>query len=59
MHIWSTTLAKELTLAEFLERRFHESCVVGDRVLLGPVELVVREAKDGKVEKVGVRVLRR
>ncbi len=52
-------LAKELTLAEFLEKHFHQSCVVGDRALLGPVELVVREASDGKVGKVGVRVLRR
>jgi len=52
-------LAKELTLAEFLDRRFHKRCVVGDRVLLGAMELVVREMENGTVGKVGVRVLRR
>ncbi len=52
-------LAKGLTLAEFLDRRFHKRCVVGDRVFLGAMELVVREMDNGAVGKVGVRVLRR
>lgn len=52
-------LAKGLTLAEFLSRRFHERCVVGDRVYLGAMELVVREMDGKTVGKVGVRVLRR
>ncbi len=52
-------LAKGLTLAEFLDRRFHKRCVVGDRVFLGAMELVVREMDNGTVNKVGVRVLRR
>ena len=52
-------LAKGLTLAEFLDRRFHKRCVVGDRVFLGAMELVVREMDNGTVGKVGVRVLRR
>jgi potassium/hydrogen antiporter len=52
-------LAKGLTLAEFLGRRFHERCVVGDRVYLGAMELVVREMDGNIVGKVGVRVLRR
>jgi cell volume regulation protein A len=51
-------LAKGMTLAEFLDRRFHKRCVVGDRVLLGSMELVVREVDEGKVSKVGVRVRR-
>ena len=52
-------LAKKLTLAEFLARRFRGRCVVGDRVLLGAMELVVREMDNETVSKVGVRVLRR
>ena len=52
-------LAKDLTLAEFLAHRFHERCVIGDRVLLGPMELVVREMDGNIVSKVGVRILRR
>jgi len=51
-------LAKGLTLAEFLDRRFHNRCVVGDRVYLGAMELVVREMDGNVVSKVGVRVLR-
>jgi cell volume regulation protein A len=51
-------LAKRLTLAEFLDKRFHKRCVVGDRVLLGALELVVREIDNATVSKVGVRVLR-
>ena len=52
-------LAKDLTLAEFLAHRFHKRCVIGDRVLLGPMELVVREMDGNIVSKVGVRILRR
>ena len=51
-------LAKGMTLAEFLDRHFHKRCVVGDRVMLGAMELVVRDVESGKVGKVGVRVLR-
>jgi cell volume regulation protein A len=50
--------AKDLTLAQFLDREFHKRCVVGDRVLLGGLELVVRELADGQVFKVGVRVVK-
>ena len=50
--------AKAMTLAEFMAYRFHKRCVVGDRVLMGALELIVREMLDGKASKVGVRVLR-
>jgi cell volume regulation protein A len=50
--------AEGLTLAEYLDREFHTRCVVGDRVYLGPLELVVREMKDEQVFRVGVRVVR-
>jgi len=51
-------LAKGMTLAEFLDRRFHKRCSVGDRVMIGTMELVVREIDGGKVSKVGVRMRR-
>lgn len=51
-------LAKGMTLAEFLDQRFHKRCGVGDRVMLGAMELVVRAVDGGTVSKVGVRVRR-
>ena len=51
-------LAKGMTLAEFLDRRFHKRCGVGDRVMIGAMELVVREVDGNKVSKVGVRMRR-
>ena len=50
--------AKDLTLAQYLDREFHTRCVVGDRVVLGSLELIVREMVDEQVFKVGVRVVR-
>ena len=51
--------AVSMTLTDFMQRRFHNRCVVGDRVLLGAMELVAREIEAGKVTKVGVRVMQR
>jgi cell volume regulation protein A len=50
--------AKDLTLAQFLDREFHARCEVGDSVHLGSLELIVREMKDEQVFRVGVRVVR-
>lgn len=49
---------KDLTLAQYLDLQFHKRCVIGDRVYLGALELVVREMVEGRVSKVGVRVVR-
>lgn len=46
------------TLAEFLEQASHGRAVVGDRVALGPAELVVRELRNGKIVRVGLRLPR-
>jgi cell volume regulation protein A len=46
------------TLAEFLEEASHGRAVVGDRVALGPAELVVRELRNGKIVRVGLRLPR-
>ncbi len=49
--------ARSLTLSDYLNRTFYKRCVIGDRVRLGGMELVVREIDDGKVLKVGIRVI--
>ncbi|MBI3452228.1 MAG: potassium/proton antiporter [Rhodospirillales bacterium] len=45
------------TLAEFLKLRLGDTIVVGDRVQLGPVELVVREITEDGIVKVGLEVI--
>ncbi|HWQ40235.1 MAG TPA: potassium/proton antiporter [Burkholderiales bacterium] len=44
------------TLAQYLDWRFRGRTVVGDRMRLGPLELVVRELEGRKITKVGVRI---
>jgi cell volume regulation protein A len=46
----------EETLTEFLKRKFRGAPVVGDRLRLGPVELVVREVDRGLVTRVGLKL---
>ncbi len=46
------------SVAEFLSRNCPERPAVGDRVMLGPVELVVRETADGALSKIGVALNR-
>ena len=47
---------KELTLGAFLHERLGEHVVAGDRLKLGEIELVVREAKDGRIVRVGLEL---
>lgn len=44
------------TLADYLAGLFHGRVVVGDRAALGSAELVVREIRDGKVSRVGLKL---
>lgn len=44
------------TLGDYLANRFHNQPVVGDTIDLGPVELVVREIKDGRIARVGLKL---
>ena len=44
------------TLAQHLGEVFHGRAVVGDRVRLGSAEVVVREVKEGRVTRVGLRL---
>ncbi|MEW5862496.1 MAG: potassium/proton antiporter [Pseudomonadota bacterium] len=46
------------TVADYLNETLHGRVVVGDRVVLGPVELVVRELRAGRVARVGLRLPR-
>jgi potassium/hydrogen antiporter len=49
--------AKNMTLSQFMQTRFRNQCVVGDRVFFGPLELVVKEVDDlSVVQKVGLRI---
>ncbi|MDA0830529.1 MAG: potassium/proton antiporter [Proteobacteria bacterium] len=49
--------AKDMTLSQFMQIRFRNQCVVGDRVFFGPLELVVKEVDDlNVVQKVGLRI---
>ncbi|MBI2254581.1 MAG: potassium/proton antiporter [Proteobacteria bacterium] len=50
------TAAKDLTLSGFLHERLGEHVVAGDRFKLGEIELVVREAKDGRIVRVGLEL---
>ncbi|MBM3524189.1 MAG: potassium/proton antiporter, partial [Alphaproteobacteria bacterium] len=44
------------TLDQFMRMRLGGSAVVGDRVALGPVELIVRDVEKGHVARVGLEV---
>jgi potassium/hydrogen antiporter len=44
------------TLDEFMRMRLGGSAVVGDRVPIGPVELIVREVEKGKISRVGLEI---
>ena len=49
--------AKNMTLSQFMQIRFRNQCVVGDRVFFGPLELVVKEVDNlSVVQKVGLRI---
>ena len=45
-----------LTVEEFLRRHFKKTPDVGDRLRVGPVELIVQEIHDGKVRRVGIEL---
>jgi potassium/hydrogen antiporter len=49
--------AAGLSVAEYIAQAFHHRPVVGDRVRLGQVELVVRDAGEGGVTRVGLKFL--
>ena len=46
-----------LTLAECLQRDGHGRAVEGDAVRLGRIELTVREVRDGRITRVGLKLL--
>jgi len=48
--------ASRKTLAEYLKGLFHGRVVVGDRAALGSAELVVREIREGRVSRVGLKL---
>jgi cell volume regulation protein A len=48
--------AARKTLAEYLDGLFHGRVVVGDHASLGSAVLVVREIRDGKVSRVGLKL---
>ncbi|MEX0619761.1 MAG: potassium/proton antiporter [Pseudohongiellaceae bacterium] len=47
---------RNLTLAEYMQRMFHNRAVVGDRVRVGSVELLVKEVRDGRINQVGLKI---
>ena len=47
--------AGAVSLADYLERVFHQRPVVGDRLKMGRVEFVVREMKDERIVRVGLK----
>jgi cell volume regulation protein A len=49
---------QEMTVAEFIAKQFHGKPVVGDRVMLGSVQLVVRELVGDKIGAVGLKLKR-
>jgi potassium/hydrogen antiporter len=51
--------ARDLSLAEFMTRRFHGRPVPGDRAGLGKAELIVRATDGVRVTKVGLKLLPR
>lgn len=50
--------SRDLTLAQFMARRFHGRPVPGDRAALGKAELIVRETDGVEITKVGLRLKR-
>ncbi len=50
------TVAKELSLGHFMHERLGEHVVAGDRLKLGAIELVVRDAKEGRIVRVGLEL---
>ncbi|MBV5324417.1 MAG: potassium/proton antiporter [Rhodospirillaceae bacterium] len=50
------TDAKGRSLGDFLHDRLGDQVVAGDRFKLGDIELVVREAKDGRIQRVGLEL---
>ena len=47
--------AGTVSLADYLERVFHQRPVVGDRLKMGRVEFVVREMNDERIVRVGLK----
>jgi cell volume regulation protein A len=47
---------RDLTLAGYLHQAFHGRAVVGDRLRLGPAELVVRRIDNGRIVRVGLKL---
>ncbi len=50
------TVAKDLSLGDYLHERLGEHVVAGDRFKLGEIELVVRAVKDGSIAEVGLEL---
>ena len=48
--------AKGRSLGDFLHDRLGDQVVAGDRFKLGDIELVVREAKDGRIQRIGLEL---
>jgi cell volume regulation protein A len=47
--------AEQLSLGDYLQRVFRKRPVVGDRIKAGRVEFVVREVRNGRVSRVGLK----
>ena len=47
--------AGKLTLGDYLQRVFRKRPVVGDRLKAGRVEFVVREVRNARVARVGLK----
>ncbi len=47
-------LPDALTLAELFRREFRQDLELGDRIHLGPVDLIVRDMTDGRITSVGI-----
>jgi len=47
---------REESLSAYIRRRLRHAAVVGDRVRLGPVELIVREIKGNRITQVGLEL---
>ncbi|WP_019530054.1 potassium/proton antiporter [Dasania marina] len=46
----------ELTVKDYLLKKFHGKPVLGDNAKLGPVKLIVREIKGNNIESVGLKL---
>lgn len=42
------------TIGEMFRREFHSDLEIGDRLHLGPIDLIVREIRDGQIQSVGI-----